>query len=249
MKKSFKILTMVVLILIFSCNAAFGEQINSKADISIKWFGHASFGISDNEGMKIVTDPYCEGLGYNFPKVSTNILTASHQHYDHNYIEALQEYSCYIKGLGEFSSDCIDVKGIASYHDEEKGALRGPNNIYTYKIDKVRICHLGDLGHLLTKEEILDIGRVDILMIPVGGLYTIDAQNAAKVVEQIDPQIVIPMHYKTEVLPEDFGAIDEVDKFISVMKGWKVEKHDVLEINESQLKELKDKTIAILSYK
>ncbi|MFZ5967836.1 MAG: MBL fold metallo-hydrolase [Bacillota bacterium] len=249
MKKFFSVLTLGVLILIFSCYVTFGEQANSKADISIKWFGHASFGISDNEGMKIVTDPYGEGLGYNFPKVSTNILTVSHQHYDHNYIEALQEYACYIRGVGEFSSDNIDVKGIASYHDEEKGALRGPNNIYTFKIDKVRICHLGDLGHLLTKEEILDIGRVDILMIPVGGLYTIDAQNAAKVIEQIDPKIVIPMHYKTEVLPEDFGAVDKVDKFLSRMKGWKVEKLDVLEINESQLKQLKDKTIVLLSYK
>lgn len=249
MKKILTVMTLAVLIIVFSCSTAFGEQINAKADITIKWFGHSSFGISDDEGLKIVTDPYNQDLGYSFPKVSTNILTVSHQHFDHNYIEALQDYSCYIKGVGEFSSDCIDVKGITTYHDEEKGALRGPNTVYTYKMDKVRICHLGDLGHLLTKEELLDIGRVDILMIPVGGLYTIDAQNAAKVVEQINPKIVIPMHYKTEVLPEDFGAVDKVDKFISLMKGWKVEKSDVLEISESQLKASKDKKIVILSYK
>lgn len=249
MKRTFKVLTLVVLIFIFSGSIVFGAQADSKADISIKWFGHSSFGISDAEGMQIVTDPYDEGLGYTFPKVSTNILTVSHQHFDHNNIEALQEYSCYIKGLGEFSSEDIDVKGIASYHDEETGALRGPNTIYTYKIDKVRICHLGDLGHLLTRDEILEIGKVDILMIPVGGLYTIDAQNAAKVVEQIAPKIVIPMHYKTEVLPEDFGAVDKVDKFLSLMKGWKVEKADVLEIDGIQLKESKDKKIIILSYK
>ena len=251
MKKSSKILTFVLtfVLLTFSCNITFGYQGSSKSDISIKWYGHSSFGISDSKGMQIVTDPYGEGLGYTFPKVSTNILTVSHQHFDHNNVKALQKYEHYIKNLGKFSFNNIAVKGIASFHDEKNGSLRGPNTIYTYKIDNIRICNLGDLGHLLTKKEKAAIGKVDVLLIPVGGFYTIDAQTAAKVVEQLDPKIVIPMHYKTEVLPESFGAVTGVDTFISAMKGWKVEKSDVLKINKADLSKSKEKTIAVLSYK
>lgn len=218
------IFILVFLVLIFSCNIAFGYQKKDEGKVTIKWFGHASFGISDDKGMEIVTDPYGEGLGYNFPKILTNILTVSHQHFDHNNIGALQSYSHYIHEIGKSSFDDIDIKGIESYHDEKYGALRGPNTIYTYKIDKLKICHLGDLGHLLTATEIDAIGKVDVLMIPVGGYYTLDVDKAAKVVEQLNPKIVIPMHYKTEVLPDEFGPIDKVDTFLSAMKGWKVKK-------------------------
>jgi L-ascorbate metabolism protein UlaG (beta-lactamase superfamily) len=161
----------------------------------------------------------------------------------------LDKYNYLIKDLGEFNYGGIKIKGIASFHDETQGSERGTNNIYTYTVNKIRICHLGDLGHLLTEEEIEAIGRVDVLMIPVGGFYTIGSENAAKVVGQLNPKVVIPMHYKTDALIDDFGPIEKVDNFISKMDGWKVEKLDSLELAKDGLMSSKEKRIVILPYK
>lgn len=251
MKKISRILSfaMILVLTSFSCTTTFAAQAKDKTDVSIKWFGHSSFGISDVKGTQIVTDPYGEGLGYVFPKVTTDILTMSHDHFDHSNLKALEKYSHCIDGIEKFSHNNIVVNGVASYHDEKKGELRGKNIIYTYSINQVKICHLGDLGHLLTKEQITAIGKVDVLMIPVGGLYTIDAQTAAKVVKQINPKMVIPMHYKTEVLTDEFGAVTKVDDFLAEMKDWKVEKAETLTVNKTKLDKSKDKTIVVLSYK
>lgn len=249
MKKLSTIIILLLVVFSIGCYTAFKFVNNKKGNVSIQWYGHSSFGISDAEGIAIVTDPYAEGIGYTFPKVSTKLLTLSHDHFDHNNTAALEKYSQCIKETGSFNAQDIKVTGIASFHDEEMGAQRGPNTIYTYEFNKIRICHLGDLGHLLNNEQITAIGKVDILMIPVGGLYTIDPQNAAKVIEQLNPKIVIPMHYKTDVLPEEFGPVEKIDSFTSIMKGWKIEKPSTLEISKTKLNKLKEKTIIILPFK
>ncbi len=251
MKKQLRLVSsvMVLVFTLFSCTFVFGAQAVSADSVTIKWFGHSSFGISDSKGTKVVTDPYGEGLGYELPKLTTDILTLSHDHFDHNNFKALEKYSHLIEAPEKFSHNNVEVKGIASYHDEKKGELRGKNTIFVYTVNQVKICHLGDLGHALTKEQITAIGKVDVLMIPVGGLYTIDAETAAKVVGQINPKMVIPMHYKTDVLPAEFGDITKVDAFITAMKGWKVEKADQLTLTKKSVDQAKGKTIVMLSYK
>lgn len=247
MKKLSQILS-VALIVALGCSASFGATAKDQNDLTIKWFGHASFGIATESGTQIVTDPYDEVIGYKFPKVSTNILTVSHDHFDHNNIKILEKYSHLVEGVEIFKHDGIEVKGIASVHDEKQGSLRGKNTIYVYTINQMRICHLGDQGVELTKDQLKAIGKVDVLMIPVGGLYTIDAKTAAKVVTQVNPKVVLPMHYKTDALIADFGEVTKVEAFTDAMKGWTIEQADTLTLNKANLDKSKGKKIVVLSY-
>lgn len=223
-----------------------------KKGITIEYFGQSSFGIRDSEGMKIVTDPYDPILGYTFPSISTQILTVSHDHFDHNYVEALQGYEELINATtGSFTNGDIKVKGIFSYHDEDPNSPKGTNTIYTYEINKIKVCHLGDLGHELSKEVIQDIGEIDVLMIPVGGFFTIDSEKAIKVINSINPKIVIPMHYGTEEsrpIFEDYLA--PVDNFTSKIQldGWEIERAKDLTLTKQMLNTLKSKKVFVLNY-
>ena len=124
-------------------------------------------------------------------------MTVSHDHYDHNYVEGVQGDPQIIRSEGEFEVCGIKIKGVSAFHDEVKGEKRGSIIIYVFEIDGLKICHLSDLGHLLSKAQIEEIGKVDVLLTPVGGTFTIDAEGAVAVVEQLSPKLVIPMHYKT----------------------------------------------------
>ena len=224
-----------------------------KKGITIEYFGHSSFGISDSEGMKIVTDPYDPEVGYTFPNnISTQILTVSHDHFDHNYVAALQGYKqLYFAAIGSFEYDGVKIKGIPSWHDNEQGALRGPNTIYTYEINNIRVCHLGDLGHQLSKELIKSIGKVDVLMIPVGGTFTIDSDEAIKVINSINPKVVIPMHYLTNASRATFdGYLAPVDDFTSKiqLEGWNVENVNDLTLTKQMLNTMKSKKVFVLNY-
>lgn len=223
-----------------------------KKGITIQYFGHSSFGISDKKGMEIVTDPYDPTVGYSFPDISTKILTVSHDHFDHNYVAALKGYEQLINAnTGSFKNGNIKIKGIASWHDNQQGALRGPNTIYTYEINNIKICHLGDLGEQLSKEQIKDIGKVDVLMIPVGGCFTIDSEEAIKVINSLNPKVVIPMHYLTEASKATFGDyLAPVDDFTSKIKlnGWKVEKVNKLSLTKQMLNTMKCKNVFVLNY-
>jgi L-ascorbate metabolism protein UlaG (beta-lactamase superfamily) len=230
-----------------------------KKGITIEYFGHSSFGISDSEGMKIVADPYNPVLdplypilGYTFPSISTQILTVSHDHFDHNNVAALQSYEQLIfANTGKFTSGDIKVEGIFSYHDQTQGIDRGANTIYTYEINDIRVCHLGDLGLELSQEQIKSIGQVDVLMIPVGGTYTINSEEAIRVVNSINPKVVIPMHYGTEASNELFGsALAPVDTFTSMiqLEGWKIESIDNLTLTKQMLNTLKSKKVFVLNY-
>jgi L-ascorbate metabolism protein UlaG (beta-lactamase superfamily) len=171
--------------------------------MKIKYYGHSAFLITSNQGSKIIIDPYEPGafggqLSYGKIKDQADIVLTSHDHADHNYTKDIPGAPQIVEGSGSKTVKGISIKGIATYHDPSKGNERGTNTIFTLKIDNIHICHLGDLGHLLSDKELAEIGPVDILLIPVGGYFTIDSKEATRVAEQIKPKIVIPMHFKTE---------------------------------------------------
>jgi L-ascorbate metabolism protein UlaG (beta-lactamase superfamily) len=171
--------------------------------MKIKWYGHAAFLVTSDQGVKIITDPYESGayggqLAYGKIKDQVDIVITSHDHADHNDTKSLPGSPQIVKGSGSKTVKGISFKGISTYHDSSKGSERGANTIFTFSVDGIRICHLGDLGHTLSNKELAEVGAVDILLIPVGGCYTIDPKEATHVAEQIKPKVLIPMHYKTE---------------------------------------------------
>jgi L-ascorbate metabolism protein UlaG (beta-lactamase superfamily) len=170
--------------------------------MKIKWYGHSAFLITSDQGAKIIIDPYEPGafggqLSYGKIKDQVDIVLTSHDHADHNYTKDLPGTPQIVKGSGPKTAKGISMKGISTYHDPSQGSERGSNTIFTLKIDNIQLCHLGDLGHLLSDKELAEIGPVDILLIPVGGFFTIDPKEATRVAEQIKPKILIPMHFKT----------------------------------------------------
>ena len=210
--------------------------------------GLSSFRVKGKTGT-VVLDPFDPKLvGLKFPKVEqVDVVTVSHEHPDHNAVaEVLSGGSepFVIQGPGEYEIKEIGVIGIGSYHDNSQGSERGKNTIYKLTIDGMNICHLGDLGHKLTDEQVDRIGEVDILMIPVGGKYTIDAERASEVVAQIEPTLVIPMHYKREGMGEAFEEVDGVDKFLKEMGAEGVEKLNKLTTSKDKLPE--NTTVVVL---
>ncbi|MEA1958536.1 MAG: MBL fold metallo-hydrolase [Chloroflexota bacterium] len=172
--------------------------------MKIKWLGHAAFLITADEGTKIITDPYTPGefgLEYKPIDEAADIVTKSHDHADHNNTKAVPGNPQIITGDGKHWAKGIELNGIASCHDECGGKERGDNTIFVFTIDDVTICHAGDLGHTLTDEETSNIGPIDVLMVPVGGNFTIDAKGADKVIEQLKPKVVIPMHFQNDRCP------------------------------------------------
>jgi len=165
--------------------------------MNIKYLGHASFLITSDTGMKIITDPYETGggLSYGGIKESADIVTVSHDHFDHNNVAAVPGDPQVVRGTAKVKG--MEFKSISTYHDEAQGGQRGKNTILCFGVDGVRVCHLGDLGHQLSEGQVAEVGLVDVLLIPVGGYYTIDARVATAVCNQLQPKVVIPMHYKT----------------------------------------------------
>jgi L-ascorbate metabolism protein UlaG (beta-lactamase superfamily) len=184
--------------------------------LKVKWLGHASFLITSDQGKKIVTDPYkpgAFGLGYGSIPDEADIVTVSHEHDDHNYADGVPGNPQVVRGPGLHQVNGIEFKGIACQHDESGGKERGPNNIFCFTVNNVRLCHLGDLGHVLENDQVAAIGTVDVLLIPVGGSFTIDARGADNVIGQINPLVVIPMHFKTARCP-DF-PVSDVESFLA----------------------------------
>jgi len=174
--------------------------------MDISWLGHSCFGIR-GKGATIITDPYSPGLGYSLDKPTAHIVTVSHQHPGHSYVQDTR----LITGPGEYEISGVLIIGIATFHDANGGRERGKNTVYLIEIDEISVCHLGDLGHMLTTGQVEEIGNVDVLLLPVGGVSTIDASLAAKVVRQLEPKVVVPMHYKT---PELSWELEPVEIFL-----------------------------------
>lgn len=179
--------------------------------MNIKYLGHAAFVITSDTGLKIITDPYGTGPDLTYGEIteSADIVTVSHDHFDHSNVAAVKGNPEVVRRTGRSTAKGIEFKGIASYHDEAKGRLRGDNIIFCFEVDGIGVCYLGDLGHLLDDKQVAEIGSVDILFIPVGGYYTIDAKAATEVCNQLKPKVIIPMHYKTEKGIPNIVGVDE----------------------------------------
>ena len=177
--------------------------------MKIKCLGHACFMITSDTGIKIITDPYATGGDISYGKIeeSADIVTVSHNHADHNNVSAVRGNPGVVRGTTELKG--IKFKGIPTYHDDVGGKSRGGNTILCFEVDGIRVCHLGDLGHQLSAQQLAELGKVDILFIPVGGFFTIDAKVASQACNQLAPKVVIPMHYKTDKLDFPIAGVDE----------------------------------------
>ncbi len=185
----------------------------------IYWAGQSCFQISvsnsRDHSADIVIDPFDEEIGLKLPNLSADILLVTHQHHDHNNIKGVKGEAFLVEGPGEYEVKGVFIQGIPSFHDDKEGKERGQNTIYVLEAEETRFCHLGDLGQKqLTDEQLEKIDSVDVLMIPVGGEYTIDSSSAQKIISQIEPKIVIPMHY---ALPKLKIKLDDVSKFLKTM--------------------------------
>jgi len=199
--------------------------------MDITWYGHSCFKIKGKKAT-VITDPFSPDLGYTLGKQTANIVTVSHQHPGHSYIEGIDNGYKAVKAPGEYEISGVLIVGITAFHDAQKGEKRGKNNVFLMDIDEVSVCHLGDLGHSFTPAQIEQIDNVDILLLPVGGVSTIDATTAAEIVRQIEPQIVIPMHYKTDAIKRELAP---VDNFLKEMGQKEVEPQANLSITKANL--------------
>ncbi|GIW62935.1 MAG: MBL fold metallo-hydrolase [Patescibacteria group bacterium] len=166
--------------------------------MEIRYLGHSSFLIK-NKNIKIVTDPFDPKMvGLPYKKQGANLITTSHNHQDHCYTEKENSAELVIGLPGEYEINTVSITGYPTFHDNNNGLERGKNTIFRFLIDNKTILHCGDLGHILNDELIDEIGNIDIALVPVGGFYTIGPQEAIKVINQIEPKVVVPMHYKTD---------------------------------------------------
>ncbi len=211
--------------------------------MKIRWLGHSCFLITNERGINILTDPFDETLGYRMTKEKINIITISHEHYDHNNTMGIKGKPVVLKGPVNRDTHKIVFKGISSYHDSVYGKYRGENTIFVIRTDELTLCHLGDLGHLLYNEQLEQINHVDILFVPVGGYFTINYIQAEQVINQVKPKIVIPMHYKTEAIK---WSIDPLSVFLNEKQNIKMLGEKFFEINSSTLPE--KRSIYVLNY-
>lgn len=196
--------------------------------MKLKWIGHAAFLCTAEDGTRILTDPYNAEVGYRVPLMEADFVTVSHDHFDHNSVQNVPGTHQVVKGPGEHHlSGGIVATGIATNHDDQGGAKRGRNTVFCFDLpdegDTIRLCHLGDLGHQLTADQLAAVGAVDVLLIPTGGTYTLDPSGAAAQIGAIRPRLVVPMHYKTAALS---FPLKPVDDFLGEMVGSSVEGPD-----------------------
>lgn len=186
--------------------------------MKITWIGHSCF-LIEGKDVTVITDPYDEHIPYRAPNFPANVVTVSHEHFDHNAVHRVLGSPEVVRGPGEHTARGVRFTGIATFHDEVQGKKRGENTVFTFTIDGITLAHFGDLGHVLNEEQLAQLADVQVAMIPVGGYFTIDADQAAQIVAKL-PQVkvIIPMHYKTDILGPDF-PIDPVEKFTSRMQN------------------------------
>jgi L-ascorbate metabolism protein UlaG (beta-lactamase superfamily) len=199
--------------------------------MEISWLGYSCFRLKGSHAT-VITDPYSPDLGYSLGKPTAHIVTVSHQHTGHSYVQGIGGQPKLINGPGEYEVSGVLILGIATFHDGEGGKKRGKNTVYHIEIDEISICHLGDLGHVLTGEQVEDIDNVDVLLLPVGGVSTINAPVAAEVVRQLEPKAVIPMHYKTPALKRE---LEPVERFLKEIGAKDVAPQPKLTVSKSNL--------------
>jgi len=193
--------------------------------MNLTWLGHSTFILETNTGLRALLDPMNASVGYPItPVVGIDLVTASHEHGDHNNVSLAAGSPLILRGLAggdkliDQTIKGVRVRTVLTDHDTSQGGQRGRNAIFIFEADRLRLAHLGDLGHALTPEQVKAIGPVDAILIPVGGYYTIDAKTAVEVVNQLNPKVVIPMHYKTPALGASLaGVLAPVDGFITAL--------------------------------
>lgn len=215
--------------------------------MDITFLGHSCFKIR-GKNATVVTDPFDPVIvGLKLLKLSADIVTVSHEHGDHNKIELVNEVRKVISGPGEYEIQGVSIIGMSTFHDDKRGKLRGKNTVYVIEIDGLRVAHLGDLGHNLSDKRLEQMGTIDILMIPVGGDYTINSQVAVEVARAIEPVITIPMHYQMKGLnPKMFAKLSKEVDFVSDL-GLQSEKLDKINVKKEILGE--DQRLVVLEKK
>ena len=184
--------------------------------MDITYFGHSSFRIH-GKSATVITDPFdSDGVGLKFPKhAEADIVTVSHEHKDHNAVDQVEGVPIIVRGPGEYEIKGVGIVGVGTYHDEQKGKERGKNTVYRIEIDGLSIVHTGDLGHMLLSDDIDRLDGVNILMVNVGGVHSLDATKAIQLINEIEPSVIIPMHYgRKELNQEMFGQLSPVDVFL-----------------------------------
>lgn len=187
--------------------------------MEITYLGHSCFRLKGNSGT-VITDPYDSYVGFSLPSASADLITISHDHKDHNNFKAIngtarREQPFIVDHPGEYEVGGVSVFGVKTDHDAHGGVERGSNIVFTVLIDDLRVCHLGDLGHELTQDQLTEIGQVDVLLLPVGGNYTIDPSQALKIAQALEPSYIVPMHYKTPKHNQDvFGDMASLEDFL-----------------------------------
>jgi len=224
--------------------------------ITIEYLGHSSFKIKDSNNTALIIDPFSPAsTGLKWSKQEAQILAITHGHDDHSYVDGVtgfegvplsagrvNENAFLVYGPGEYEINNIQIMGIPSFHDSKKGEERGQNTIYLITIEGVTIVHLGDLGHDLPDNLLDELSSANILMLPVGGVYTINHTVAEKILNDISPNIVVPIHYKVDGMTDTFNEVDVVDKFLANVDSENLSKESKLKIKGASSFE-QDKTI------
>ncbi len=211
--------------------------------MEITWLGHSCFKLRGKQAS-ILTDPFDNTIGYNLGKITADIVTVSHDHPQHSFASGVGGDPKVLRGPGEYEIAGIFIYGTTTFHDSNKGQTRGKNTVYLMEIDDIKVCHLGDLGHALSAAQIEEISDTDVLLIPVGGVSTIDAAGAVEMINVVQPKIVIPMHYKTAVTKLE---LDTLDKFLKEMGIKEASPLPKLTVNKSVLP--LETQVVVLDYK
>ena len=199
--------------------------------MDIYWLGHSCFRIKGKDAT-VVVDPFQPDIGYQLGQFEADIVVITHQHPGHNYAEGIQGKPRQVNSPGEYEIANVFITGVGTFHDDRNGELRGKNTAFLIEMEGVSICHLGDLGHMPTSQMFAELGSVDILMLPVGGVSTIDAAGAAEVMRRLGPKVVIPMHYKT---PNIARELHPMDKFLKEVNVKETTTQPRLSVNRSNL--------------
>jgi L-ascorbate metabolism protein UlaG (beta-lactamase superfamily) len=199
--------------------------------VEIVWLGHSCFRLRGREAA-IITDPCPPSTGYNIGKPNADIVTISHEHEDHSYLKPVAGNPIVIGRPGEYEIHGAFITGISTYHDGSRGAERGRNIVFIVEMEEIRVCHLGDLGHTPTADQVEEMSGADVLLVPIGGATTIDGTAAAAVVSLLEPRLVIPMHYGTEAAKEN---LEPPDRFLKEMEVKAVEPQPKLVVSRSSL--------------
>ncbi len=204
--------------------------------MTIEYLGHSCFKLTESTGTSIVCDPYSEEMvGYSMPEVQADAITVSHHHGDHDCVGNVKGSPVVIDKESSFDLPGVEINSIKSFHDASRGKKRGENVIFKFRMDGIDVCHLGDLGEKCSSDLIETLLPVNVLLIPVGGTYTIDAEMAKEYVDRIMPDIVIPMHYRTKDCKLD---IDKVDEFLNLFEEDTVEEEgSSIELSRTDLGE------------